>query len=66
MQMIMIDVIIDLSKIIGAAGTILLTMFAIASWLRPIRVVADATWSFDGSGPNEIVATVVNKSKRAI
>jgi hypothetical protein len=58
--------IITVSKLIGAATTILVACIAAIIWLRPVRITPGIRLVLDGSGPDEITATVVNKSSKAI
>lgn len=62
----MIEILIIISKALGAVGTILIAAFALIVWLRPVRIVVEARLSFDERAPDEILATVVNKSNRPI
>ena len=57
-----------LLQIIGAITAVVGAVFAVRSvdrWLRPIRVASSVRLVFDGSAPDEIRATVTNRSGEA-
>ncbi|RZZ89712.1 hypothetical protein [Pseudoxanthomonas winnipegensis] len=58
--------IIEISKIFGAGGTILAAVIGLIVWLRPIKIVPGIHLILDGSGPDEISATITNKSSKPI
>lgn len=61
----MLDIIF-ISKIIGALASILAAFIAIFLWLRPVKIIPGVHLVLDGSGPDEITATVVNESSKPI
>ena len=58
--------IIEISKIVGACATIIGALIALFVWLRPVKITPSARLVFDGSGPDEITATITNKSRKPI
>lgn len=58
--------IIAISKIVGACVTIIGALVALIVWLRPVKITPSARLVLDGSGPDEIIATVTNKSSKPI
>ncbi len=59
---------LDLNLVVGAPSAIVVTVAAffalrrLIRWLRPIRISPGIRVVFDGSGPDQIVATVTNVS----
>jgi len=58
--------IITVSKVVGAVATLLAAFIALLVWLRPVRINPGIRLVFDGSGPDEITSTVVNRSSKPI
>lgn len=60
------DIIITISKIFGACTTIFMVIIGLAVWLRPVKISPSIRLVCDGSGPDEITATITNKSSKPI
>ena len=58
--------IIAISKFVGASATILAAVIGLIVWLRPVKIVPGIHLVLDGSGPDEITATITNKSGKPI
>lgn len=58
--------IIAISKIVGAIAAILAAVIGLLVWLRPVRIIAGTHLVLDGSGPDEIAATITNRSGKPI
>ena len=55
-------------KVFGGISAITAALFAVRKtyqWLRPIRVEPSVRLVFDGSGPDEIRAKIINRSREA-
>ncbi|MCC3256521.1 hypothetical protein ABQF08_21965 [Xanthomonas campestris pv. campestris] len=58
--------VIAISKIVGASAAILASLTGFIIWLRPVKIVPGIHLVFDGSGPDEITATITNRSGKPI
>jgi hypothetical protein len=58
--------IITISKFVGACITIVGALVGLIIWLRPVKISPGVRIVFDGSGPDEIIATITNKSNKPI
>jgi hypothetical protein len=58
--------IIAISKIVSAGTVILVATIGLIVWLRPVKIVPGIQLVLDGSGPDEITATITNKSGKPI
>lgn len=57
---------IDISKFVGAIATIVAGLLTLLFWLRPVKISPGVKLVLDGSGPDEITATVTNRSSKPI
>ncbi len=58
--------IIDVLKIVAAIAGTIATLIGLIAWLRPVSIVPGFQLVFDGSGPDEITATITNKTGKPI
>lgn len=58
--------IITISKFVGACITIVGALIGFIIWLRPVKISPGIRLVLDGSGPDEIIATITNKSSKPI
>lgn len=58
--------IITISKFFGACITIVGALIGVILWLRPVKISQGVRLVLDGSGPDEIMATITNKSNKPI
>lgn len=58
--------IITISKFVGACITIAGALAGVIIWLRPVDISPGVHLVFDGSGPDEITAKIINKSSKPI
>lgn len=57
---------IELSKVVAAMATILASIIGLVKWLRPVRISPSCNLVLDGTGLDEIRATVINKTGKPI
>lgn len=58
--------IITISRFVGACITIVGALMVVVVWLRPVKISPGVRLVLDGSGPDEITATITNKSNKPI
>lgn len=61
----MLDI-VTASKVVGAIASIIASIMVLATWLRPVRILPSCNLVFDGTGPDEIRVTVINKTGKPI